>query len=341
MKCIYPNNILIIGNDGNTISCPLERGNVVLGNINEGIMNVWNNNAHEIFRNNVESYLKDPQKICWQCSLIEKNGGVSLRTETPLLSDSTELQAIQFKLSNRCQLVCAHCGPLLSSSWGKFVGKADYVQQFELTDKILDEICEIVPTLKYIRFTGGEPWMDPTHWKILERLSKIDTKGCELHYITNGLVNKSKIKFWENWKHISIRLSVDGYGDVYNWFRRKADWKDLVSSYEFLTEMNNTNIIINYSLTPWTVDTIDKTRNFFNNQLDIVPIMDPSHASVSSISKEDYQMLGLSHYQTYEKIIGSNPRPMSYLKSWAESWDKRWNTVGQAEELFKWLKHIN
>lgn len=341
MKCIYPHNILIIGNDGNTISCPLERGNIQMGNINDGIMNVWNNNNYKNFRNNLSSYLKDPQKICWQCGLIEQSGGTSLRTETPLLSDSPELSAIQFKLSNRCQLVCAHCGPLLSSSWGKFVGKSDYIQQFELADSVLDELCEIVPNLKYIRFTGGEPWMDPMHWKILERLSKIDTKDCELHYITNGLVNKNKIKYWENWKNISIRLSVDGCEDVYNWFRRKAKWENLVDSYELLSAMDNTNIIINYSLTPWTVDSIESTKKFFDAKLDVIPIMDPSHASLSSISKQEYKNLGLMHYEKYKNIIGIKSRPLTYLKSWAQTWDKKWNTVGQAEELFPWLKHIS
>lgn len=340
MKCIYPNNILIIGNDGNTISCPLERGNVVLGNLSEGIRNTWNNQNYKNFRNNLQSYLEDPQKVCWQCGLIEKNGGTSLRTETPVLDQSPTLKAIQFKLSNRCQLVCAHCGPLLSSSWGKFLGKKDYIQQFDISEEILDELCDIVPTLKYIRFTGGEPWMDPMHWKILERLSKVDTKDCELHYITNGLVNKNKIKFWENWKTISIRLSVDGYGDVYNWFRRKADWNELVRSYEILSSMPNTNMIINYSLTPWTVDTIDMTKQFFDTKLDVVPIMDPAHASIASIDKQEYKRLGLSHYDTYENIIGARTKPIINLKTWATSWDNRWNTNGQAEKLFPWLKLI-
>ena len=100
-KCVYPQNILIIGNDGYTDTCPLETANLRLEDVNNGIANAWASPKYDDFRNNLDEYLTNKEKICWQCNMLEKNGGISLRTETPLLSEKPELKAIQFKLSNR------------------------------------------------------------------------------------------------------------------------------------------------------------------------------------------------------------------------------------------------
>jgi len=339
-KCLYPQNVLIVGNDGSTISCPLEFANEKLANISDGLDNAWNNPAYDNFRNNLDTYLEDKTKICWQCNKLEKNGAISLRTENKPLSDNVELKAIQFKLSNRCQLVCAHCGPLLSSSWAKFIGRPDIIEDFDLPESVLDELAEKIKHLKYIRFTGGEPWMDPIHWKILKKLSTVDKGNCELHYITNGLSTYRK-ELWEGWNKVQIMLSVDGCNEHYEWFRRGAAWDKLYQAYENLKLISNVNIKINYSLTPWTIESLDKTRSYFDEELGVVPIMSPAHCSIASITTDEYEYLGLTNYSEYSNIIGSNPKSLKSLKSWATTWDIRWKTNNWAEQIHPWLNLIN
>ena len=339
-KCTYPQNILIIGNDGNTISCPLEYGNVKLENINNGIMNAWNSSKYDDFRNNLESCLTNPSMICWQCNKLENAGATSLRQEYPLLSEETKLKAIQFKLSNRCQLACAHCGPLLSSSWGKFIGLKDYINTFELKQETIDELISLVPTLSFIRFTGGEPWMDPTHWNILKQLKDVDKKNCELHYITNGL-STIKEDLWKSWKRVHIILSIDGYGEAFEWFRRGAKWNDLVAAVDRLQKIENVDIAINYSLTPWTINYLEKVKEQFPDFKVLgVPVMNPSHCSLGTFTKENYKQLGMAFYPKWKNVIGSNPKNLHTLKLWASEWDKRWKTEGWAEEIHPCLMHI-
>ena len=338
-KCVYPNNILVVSNDGNTISCPLESGNVKLADINNGIKNAWQSPLYDDFRNNLDKYLNDKNKICWQCNLLERNGATSLRTELLPITEDVKLKGVQFKLSNKCQLVCAHCGPLLSSSWGKHLGITKPIRNFDLKDNIIEELKELVPSLNFIRFTGGEPWIDPTHWKILNELHKIDKKDCELHYITNGL-GKIKKELWEPYKRVLIMLSVDGYAESYEWFRRKSSWKDLIKNYENLKKLQNVEVWINFSITPWTINYLDDCKNFFSERFFTVPIMNPSHCSLASISKENYEKLGLTNYPKYSKIIGSNIKPLEHLKNWALKWDRSWNTIGQAEKIHPWLLKI-
>jgi len=338
-KCVYPNNILIVSNNGDTISCPLESGNKKIANIHDGLLNSWNNKGYETFRNNLNEYLQDKSRVCWQCNKLEKNGANSLRKEFPLLSDQPSLKGIQFKLSNKCQLTCAHCGPLLSSSWAKFLGKSNIIQNFEMPDKVIDELSTLLPSLNFIRFTGGEPFVDPTHWKILERLENSKKGNCELHYITNGL-GKVKTELWQSWPKVQIMLSVDGFKESYEWFRRGASWDKLIKNYELFKSLPNVKIKINFSVTPWTINYLADCKEYFQEDFITVPVMDPSHASLSSFTHDEYTRLGLTKYEKYSNIVGSNPKSTTYLKHWALQWDKRWNTIGQAEKIHPWLLEI-
>ena len=340
-QCLYPQNILVIGNDGFTTSCPLEFNNAKLEDINKnGIKGSWESDKYLDFRNNLESYLTNPSKICWQCNKLEKAGAISLRTEFPVITDKPQLKAIQFKLSNRCQLVCAHCGPLLSSSWGKSIGIKDYVKDYTMTERVIQEILDIVPTLDFVRFTGGEPWMDPMHKKLLKRLAKVDKQNCELSYITNGLATVD-YSLWKSWKRVKIMLSIDGFGKAYEWFRRGASWNKLVHNYKQLKEIPNVDITINFSLTPWTINYLNQATEFFkDHHIMAIPIMAPSHCSLGSISKEEFKTLGLTHFEKYANIVGSKPKEISYLKTWAIGWDKKWNTPGLAQQVHPWLNKI-
>jgi radical SAM protein with 4Fe4S-binding SPASM domain len=342
-KCLYPQNVLTIGNNGYTISCPLENGNLKFQHINQGISSAWKNQKFIEFRDNLEYHLSNNSKTCWQCNVLEKAGSMSIRTEFPILSEEPKLLAIQFKLSNRCQLVCAHCTPQLSSSWAKHAGLDidKQIKEFTLTQNVIDEIIELVPNLSFIRFTGGEPWIDPQHWKLLEILDKIDKKNCELHYITNGLLPVKKQHLWNSWKKVKTIISLDGFDKTYEWFRRKAKWNTFVSSYEKLKNIENFEISFNFSVTPWTIESFELAKDFFDERINGIPIMGPYYCSLGSITHNEYKNLGLPYFEKFNNIIGTKPVAIKNLKSWAMMWDKRWNTEGLAEELYPWLQYIN
>jgi MoaA/NifB/PqqE/SkfB family radical SAM enzyme len=122
-----------------------------------------------------------------------------MRTETRLNHPTRELKILQFKMSNKCQLTCAHCGPDRSSGWAKLLNISPHViNAFEVTDIFLEELVKILPQLEVIKFTGGEPFLDPNHWKILEHLQSYDRSHCTLQYITNG-ISPARGELWHGW----------------------------------------------------------------------------------------------------------------------------------------------
>ena len=48
-----------------------------------------------------------------------------------------------------------------------------------------ENLEKLLPYFKRVEFAGGEPLMDPSHYKILDLLSK-NGKNIEIKYATNG-----------------------------------------------------------------------------------------------------------------------------------------------------------
>ena len=314
MKCAWINNYLVVETDGYTRPCCLETdSNARISPIKSGIKKSFNNK--KLLR--LEQYLKEgysskTDPYCRRCRFLEEKEQPSMRTEQPFITEHRELKVLQFKLSNKCQLACAHCNPSLTSTWANLLGVSPKVHHaLELTDKIVEELKEIVPTLDELKFTGGEPFLDNTHWEMLEHLKEVDTSNCKLSYITNGLISP-KLDLWKGWKEIDIHVSVDGHKETYEWFRRNAKWDLLVDNVKLLS--NYANITIAYSMTPFTVDSLEDAKQFWNYPINETPIVYPLHANLNKF-----------------------PENIDICREFAKDWDSKWQTEGWSQNLFKWI----
>ena len=175
MKCAWIENMMSIETDGWTRPCCLETSNSArVSPIQDGILNAFNHPRLLDLRDNLKNgYSEQTRHACNRCEQLESRGQPSMRTETYFSSATRELKILQFKMSNKCQLACAHCGPDRSSTWRKLLDiQPRVLDAFEVTDKFLEELVEILPNLEVLKFTGGEPFLDPNHWKILDHLKK-------------------------------------------------------------------------------------------------------------------------------------------------------------------------
>lgn len=327
---------MVVETDGYTRPCCLEpRESARLSPISSGIKNAWTDKKLIFLREELKNgYSEKTRPWCSRCEKLEKAGSPSLRSSSPIPID-TELKGLQFKLSNRCQLACAHCGPQLSSTWAKISKSPIFIQEAvpkENHDLLINDLIDLLPTLSWIKFTGGEPWMDPLHWKILESVKSIDRSKCDLFYITNGLA-KFDASLWEGWKSVNITVSVDGFEDTYNWFRRGANWDDLCIAVSELEKLN-VKLDISYSITPWTIIDWKKSVNFWKYPVLPTPIVYPWYVSLSSLKPG---ILDVPDDYPYYNLIGTEPVETTKLSAWAKGWDKKWNTAGWAEKLHPWI----
>ncbi len=338
LKCAWLENYLLIDTDSFTRPCCGETFTPSqISNISNGILNSFNDPKLLSLRENIkQGFSETTRKYCRRCEISEKTTNSSLRLGTPFLSDKRELKKIQFKLSNKCQLACAHCGPNYSSTWAKLLKiKPHVISNPIITENFLTELDSIFENIEYLKFTGGEPFLDPNHWKILKYLKHKNKSHCTLEYITNGLTDPN-YELWEGWKEIKCTVSIDGFKDTYEWFRRGSSWDQVNKNIEKLRKISN--VTISFSLTPYTIQDYFKAKlyfkdfYFYTNQI-ILPV----HCNFSLFPTDILTKLENIENIPYALETSNKAGNINFYRSWAKKWDLMWNTTGTAEKLFFWF----
>ena len=157
---------------------------------------------------------------------------------------------IELKLSNVCNFKCRMCWPKDSSKWvtdwdkvSKFYSEGDqrYIEEivdsnglrksrvmnlYEKDKDFVDQLLELMSTVEEIEFAGGEPLMDPIHYRVLNNIP--NPENVTLKYSTNLSIMKmgknNVIDLWKKFKSIKLTISIDGYKDLNAKIRRGADW---------------------------------------------------------------------------------------------------------------------
>lgn len=332
-SCAWLENMMSIETDGWTRPCCLETNNAArISKISDGITVAFNHPKLMQLRDDLKDGFSDKTHYaCNRCASLESRGQDSMRTTTQkVASNDRELKVLQFKMSNKCQLTCSHCGPERSSGWRKLLNINPHViNSFEVTDEFLTELKDLLPGLEVLKFSGGEPFLDPRHWKILDALNDQNRNHCRLEYITNGLV-VPQYNLWKGWGEVKCSVSADGYEETFNWFRRGANWNELVYSVKELEK--HSDVSINYAITPYTFESWPTANEFWKYNVSPYLVVYPNSNSFFEFP-ENLIDVGIPFRSAAAKLGN-----VYFYKNWARSWDTKWNTEGWAERIFNWMR---
>ena len=158
---------------------------------------------------------------------------------------------MEIKINNLCNLRCRMCNPLDSTSWKDwnavvpFYKKENnylvptveklvdtpgkYIGPFDNSDNWWESFEKLLPHFRRVEFAGGEPLMDPCHYKILDMLKPYG-KNIELKYATNGTTlgisgGRTIHDYWPYFRSIAVNVSIDGIHDVYNYIRTNSSFE--------------------------------------------------------------------------------------------------------------------
>lgn len=177
---------------------------------------------------------------------------------------------IELKFSRSCNFLCRHCDSESNSMFDVLGDKNPEIRSALLaegskhlvsatspieaisSDILTDLINNVIPTIEKISFSGGEPLYHKAHYEFLQSLidnKNIDTTNIMLGYNTNLSLLKFKnydlLKLWKNFKSISITVSFDGTGDLFNYFRVRGDYNSVVNNlYSIVREASNIKSIL-------------------------------------------------------------------------------------------------
>jgi organic radical activating enzyme len=194
-------------------------------------------------------------QTCRKCWNEERAGRTSKRMHTldrmkhtsissEWTADAKPLLFLDLKLGNICNLKCRICGSWSSSQFANEEiaqlppdeKKHSFAYQMlkagawpRENSKFWNEIDQVLNDIRYIEFTGGEPFMINEHFDMLRRIvAKGIAHQVEIHYNTNGThYPEHAIEIWKHFKTVEIAFSIDDIGDRFEYQRTNASWVDV------------------------------------------------------------------------------------------------------------------
>ena len=158
----------------------------------------------------------------------------------------------QIANSNICNGACIMCNSFSSSKWQSLN------KDFEvINNNIQDQDIDFENAI-FVEFQGGEPLLDV---KILDILKKLKPE-CMVSIITNGNIDitPTLLDILKKFKRLTLCISIDGVGPVYEYQRWPLKWNKLVENLTKFKELN-LNISVSYTITnvnlPYKHETIE------------------------------------------------------------------------------------
>lgn len=213
-------------------------------------------------------------QTCRKCWNEERAGRTSKRMhtldrlkhsviDTDWTTEAKPLVFLDLKLGNICNLKCRICGSWSSSQFAAeeiaWAPRNEQKQTFayqmlragawpQENQTFWDQIDSCLDHIRYIEFTGGEPFMIDQHFDMLQGIVDRDiAHQVEIHYNTNGTTYPERAeKIWRHFKLVEIAFSIDDVGDRFEYQRTNADWQAVCANLDRFRDLqeNHSNIVL-------------------------------------------------------------------------------------------------
>lgn len=329
--CILPWIHMYVNPDGNVLPCCIGDWKRPLGNTRvNSIEEIWNSEAYKRLRLALLNGEQPPEcNACWvhEKANIESNridktkrfkGYEHLRTDTKEDGSLDVMKLLYFDVrwSNICNFKCRTCSATYSSSWAmedNANGKKVPIYQFAGGDSNNNLFEQFKPYLKDIQdyyFAGGEPLITDKHYDILDHLIAEDKTDAMLEYNTNlsnlNYKKKSITEYWNNFKRVVVRASIDHYGERGEYIREGTDWKTIEQNLEKVKqECPHVTISFNTVVSAFNILTLTdfltymRDKGFDVESSTLYNIVDPKHYSLAVLSPE---LLHIAKYKLEEYL---------------------------------------
>jgi MoaA/NifB/PqqE/SkfB family radical SAM enzyme len=211
-------------------------------------------------------------QTCRKCWMEERSGRTSKRMHTldrlkhilgeqTWTEDAKPLMFLDLKLGNICNLKCRICGSWSSSQFAteeiQFAPRDEQKQTYAYqmlragawpreNESFWNQIDQHLSDIRYIEFTGGEPFMIDQHFDMLQGMvDRGIADQVEIHYNTNGTIYPERgEKIWKNFKTVEIAFSIDDIGSRFEYQRSNAQWLEVCENLDRFRDLKeiHTNI---------------------------------------------------------------------------------------------------
>jgi len=242
-------------------------------------------------------------------------------------SNSQGIVHWDLKLNNTCNLTCKMCDSWNSSSWEGLLNKNPQISdslreiyQQNISQRWHKDISSIFPYLffaKQLKFTGGEPFMIPQVWKIIDYVIQEDiSPALTLSFTTNGTFDMlDKWDLYKHFKHVTFNISVDAVGERYEYIRQGSSWSNVEKNIKAIAKKSKgTNVTLNLDTVRMCLnkDNLNEITDFANSigiqhKVD-VDCVDPDIYSPNALENQTLKTKLVSTLKELDKIHGTDYR---------------------------------
>jgi MoaA/NifB/PqqE/SkfB family radical SAM enzyme len=169
---------------------------------------------------------------------------------------------LDLRLGNLCNLKCRMCSPFNSSQmakehfnlwdkeeyksiwqgqWGKNPEYLKNDQNWVESNFLWNELIGMIPNLKKVYMTGGEPTMIANNYRFMQEcISANAADQIELFFNTNCTnVTEKFVDQLSKFKTVFLNASIDGIGLVNDYIRFPSKWDKIKTNFEKLAQLPN------------------------------------------------------------------------------------------------------
>jgi MoaA/NifB/PqqE/SkfB family radical SAM enzyme len=294
--CAMPFFHVAIESNGDVRPCclgtPLKNDDGTTLNIEGKTINdIINHPTHVKFR---QSFLNNEQhpacNDCWGVYHGDKFSGRYVYSSSSKVSDyvvkiingepiEQRLVWLEIKAGNRCNLACRICGLWNSAKWLKETYEIKKQQRSDYPDfknspefkynqqaKWIDDIefwknIDGFEDIRIMHLMGGEPLMIEEHFEMLDAVAnKFNPKDIYVWYNTNGTLVPTlrQEQILDRYKTIMWSLSIDDFGDKFDYQRSGATWEDVKKNLRYFYSRPNFQTNIDATISIYNIATLDQ-----------------------------------------------------------------------------------
>ena len=149
-------------------------------------------------------------------------------------SGDFNLQYLDARWSNTCNLACVYCTPAYSSTWAQELNMPVRIDK-QYKNELLNHVLDNVKNLKNVYLAGGEPLLMRENEILIEAIQQ-QNPDCHVLVNTNLTQVKSSSIFQNllQLKNCQWLISVDDSHERFEYLRYPALWSEFVENLEFL-----------------------------------------------------------------------------------------------------------
>jgi organic radical activating enzyme len=220
---------------------------------------------------------KQPDR-CNSCWIKERQGLKSIRnhfTKKFPFNDAMLAQTtkhLELRESNLCNFACRMCNPTDSVKIEREIEEHPELSRFyapnsnsNMTDENWRQVLDVSVGLKSLYLTGGEPMLMKRYYDLLDYLIEHGrNEDIELRIYTNcSVYNPLFIEKINQFKNVTLKLSIDAVGKVAEYQRYGTQWETVKSNIFKFLELP-VILSIHSTITAYSILDVSSLADLFN-----------------------------------------------------------------------------